>query len=287
MVMQRSSKEQKDICSLEKCNLISIRRLVYRITSRAFGILPISGIPVLLYHRVGVEDYKSGVSGVNIANFSAHMDFLCKNNYYFASLDEIVKYVKGEINLPKRTVALTFDDGFEDNYLYAFPVLKKKNIRATVFLNTAFVGRRLSGGEAFGSVDTKRKNAVYQFLSWDQIREMNNNGIDFQPHTHTHPDLTCLENYAVEREILLSKSILEEKLGKKANHFSYPLGKYNDNIIRILGELDFVSAWAVRPYNVKEGMNLFTLSRKSPGNSLDEFRTILSDYYKLRRYFKK
>lgn len=278
----------KNMTNLSDGFLPEIKNLVYAVTSKIFELLPDSGIPVFIYHRVGIEEdcLKPGVSCISVNGFSAQMDFLRKAGYYFVTLNEVVEYARGRIKLPRKAAVITFDDGFQDNYRYAFPILKERGVQATIFINTGFVGKELTGGEAFGSVVPERKNAVYQFLSWDEIREMNNNGIDFQPHTHSHPDLTQLGDNEAEKEITLSRTIIEEKLGKKANHFSYPLGKYNDHTINILKQAGFDSAWAVRPYNVKPGMDLFTLPRKNPGsgNSLSEFKTITSDNYKWLRH---
>ena len=251
----------------------------YAIASKVLGLSPFSGIPVILYHRIGTDEdcKRPGVSCTSIHHFSAHINFLCKAGYYFASLDEIVRYVKKESSLPQRTIVLTFDDGFRDNYEYAFPILKKTGTKATLFVNTDFVGKELTGGEAFGAVIPERKNAVYHFLSWNEIEEMNAYGIDFEPHTHTHVNLIAFDRHEVEQEIILAKTIIEERLGKKANHFSYPYGRYNDKVVEIVRGLGFHSAWAVKACNVKEGMDLFILPRKKAGDNLSEFKTVMSE----------
>jgi peptidoglycan/xylan/chitin deacetylase (PgdA/CDA1 family) len=216
------------------------------------------------------------------------LDYLVEQRYYFATLDEVVKYVKAEITLPEKTIAITFDDGFQDNNRYAFPVLKKRGIKATIFINTGFIGKRLSVDEAFGAIAPHRKDVFHQFLSWDEIIEMSNNGIDFEPHTHTHAYLTAITESEMEREIKLSKDIIEERLNKMAKHFSYPYGKYNEKVCDVVRKMGFESTWAVRPYNVKPKMDLYTLPRKGSGNMpLERFKTIISDYAKWFFFVKK
>jgi len=262
------------------------KNLVYYGISRFFNLSPnnTSGIPVLLYHRVGT----SIPIHVSVDNFELQLDYLVKQGYYFAALDEVVKYVRAEITLPEKTIAITFDDGFQDNYRYAFPILKKRGIKATIFINTDFVGKRLSADEAFGAVAKRRKDVFHQFLSWDEIIEMSNNGIDFEPHTHTHAHLTAIKKSDIEKEIKISKDIIEERLNKRAKHFSYPDGGYNEKVCDVVRKLGFESGWAVKPYNVKPKMNLYTLPRKAGGNmSLDRFKIIISDYANWLFFLKK
>jgi peptidoglycan/xylan/chitin deacetylase (PgdA/CDA1 family) len=216
------------------------------------------------------------------------LDYLIEQRYYFATLDEVVKYVKAEITLPKRTVAITFDDGFQDNYKYAFPVLKKRGIKAAIFINTGFIGEKLSANKAFGITAPQGKDVFCQFLSWDEIIEMSNNGIDFEPHTHTHVNLAAITESEIEREIKLSKDIIEERLNKMVKHFSYPYGKYNEKVYDVVRKMGFESIWAVRPYNVKPKMDLYTLPRKGSGNiSLERFKILISDYEKCLFFTKE
>jgi peptidoglycan/xylan/chitin deacetylase (PgdA/CDA1 family) len=267
------------------------RNLIYYGISRFFNLLPnnISGVPILFYHRVGTEeDCKLPITCISIDNFELQLDYLVEQGYYFATLDEVVKYVKAEITLPEKTIAITFDDGFQDNNRYAFPVLKKRGIKATIFINTGFIGKRLSVDEAFGALAPLRKDVFHQFLSWDEIIEMSNNGIDFEPHTHTHVDLTAIKESEIEREIKLSKDIIEERLNKMVKHFSYPYGEYNEKVCDVVRKMGFESAWAVRPYNVKPKMDLYTLPRKGSGNmSLERFKIIISDYAKWFSFVKE
>lgn len=252
------------------------------ILSGIFSKLPLKGIPVLLYHRVDTEeDCKLPPICINISNFQMQLDYLIERGYYFATIDEVVNYVMGKITLPKRTVAITFDDGFQDNYRHAFPILKERGIKAAIFINTNFIGKRLSMKEAFGITKPESRDVIHQFLAWHEIIEMSNNGINFETHTHTHANLTVIEISEIEKEIIISKAILEEKLKKKVEHFSFPFGKYNKTVCDVLKKIGFKSAWALRSNNVKPKIYLYTLPRKVIKNvSIERFKIIISHYEK-------
>ena len=245
-----------------------------------------SGIPVLTYHGVGLEE---DLLCLSINNFKLQMDYLVEQGYYFATLDEVVKYVKEEITLPKKSIAITFDDGFQNNYKYAFPILKKRGIKATLFINTSFIGRKVSAKEAFWQKDyPKKRNILWCFLSWDEIRKMNNNGIAIEPHTHTHVNLTSNNESEIEKEIVLSKDIIERKLNKNVKHFSYPYGAHNKTGSDILKKLGFEAAWILCTYNVKPKMDLYTLPRiGSSDMSIERFKITIGKYGKWISYSKK
>lgn len=121
---------------------------------------------------------------------------------------------------------------------------------------------------------------------------MSNNGINFGSHTHTHAKLTAIKQSEIEKEIAISKDIIEGILNKKVEHLSYPLGEYNETVKDILRKMGFKPGWAVRPYNVKSGMNLYNLFRKGGADvSLERFKLIISNYEKwvfyLRKLYKK
>ena len=258
------------------------KKSTWWILSGIFSKLPIKGIPVFLYHRVGTEEDRKLPPGcISISNFQMQLDYLIKRGYYFATIDEVVNYVLGKITLPKRKIAITFDDGFQDNYKYAFPILKERGIKATIFINTNFIGKRLSMKEAFGSTKPESRDIIHQFLAWHEIIEMSNNGINFETHTHTHADLTVIEKSELEKEIIISKAILEEKLNKKVEHLSFPFGKYNKDVCDVLKKVNFKSAWALRLNNVKPKMYLYDLPRKGSRNvSLERFKIMISHYEK-------
>jgi len=270
-----------------------MKESIFKLIDRIEQKYPVQGIPVLLYHRVGTpEDCKRPVSCITVEEFGEQIRYLSKSGYYFASISEIVDYVEGKRVLPSKSVALTFDDGYANNYIYAFPVLKKYGAKATIFVNTCFIGREVALKVAlntFLEVPEQSADVVYRFLSWNEIEEMHKGGIDFQPHGHTHPDLSKLEKNLVREEIIKSKEMLEKTLGKEGEFISYPFGRYSKRVISILKEQGFKAGVAVRPGIAKPGMDLYALPRMgiAAGCSLGRFKAMLSDYMRWYMYLSR
>lgn len=263
----------------------NFKRLVYMVLSAGLRVLPFTCPQVLLYHRIGTKEEcrESGVICTEAGAFSAQMDYLLKAGFYFASLDEIVRHVKGEVSLSGKSAAITFDDGFQDNFTYAYPALSERNIKATIFINTSFVGKTLPYSDTFWQPSsTAKKDMLYKFLSWEEIEIMSGHGIEFEPHTHTHVNLSEVSDLQAEEEIGISKDIIEKRLGKTARHFSYPYGLYNDRIMKLVEKTGFDAAWAVTNDNIKRGLNLFNLPRRGAAGHmpLNRFRVVISPYFK-------
>lgn len=170
-------------------------------------------IPILMYHSISNEDeqkahpyYKTNTTP---AIFDQHMSFLCENNYNIINLNEALKLLHSHNTLKEKYAVITFDDGYQDFNKYAFPILKKYNFSATVFLTTGHIGKN--------DLFKNRK-----CLNWDEIIELQNNRIVFGSHTVTHPLLVSLSKKDVEYELSQSKAVIEDKLGIPVESFSYP-----------------------------------------------------------------
>lgn len=107
-------------------------------------------------------------------------------------------------------VVLTFDDGFEDFYTEAFPILQSRGFACSVYLPTAAIGNSEPG--------LKKK----KHLSWNQVRELNSSGVSFGSHTVNHPQLGSLPDKTIKMELSKSKEEIEQQLGEKISSFSYP-----------------------------------------------------------------
>ena len=178
------------------------------------------GLPILMYHSIAHDD-ESGVHpyyriSTSPAAFSEQMSFLSRNDYLVVDLKDLNRLLnEGRQN--KKYAALTFDDGYDDFYINAFPVLEINRYPATVFLPTEFVG---SNSERFEGK---------KHLNWEQVSELSNKGISFGSHTATHPSLITLKNGELEYEVRKSKETIEEKLGQAIHTFSYPFKFPDEN----------------------------------------------------------
>ena len=186
-------------------------------------------IPILMYHSISndVENVRHPYFKTSTSPrvFAEHMKYLHESNYAVISLPEAVDIItrnpepatrnhslitRNSQLATRNPVVLTFDDGFADFYTEAFPILQEYGFCATVFLPTGFI----SDGECC----FKDKRC----LRWGEIRELAESGVEFGSHTVTHPQLRDLDWNQVVREIGESRGIIEDKIGEKAESFSYP-----------------------------------------------------------------
>ncbi|MBU0534185.1 MAG: polysaccharide deacetylase family protein [Candidatus Omnitrophica bacterium] len=234
-------------------------------------------VPILFYHKISQPNPKAKVSALYVTpyNFRRQMRYLKWRGYKTISLYELLNWLDGTKKLPSKSIILTFDDGYEDNYTYAFPILKEFRFSATIFLITKDIGG-LSGW--INSEETIKE----PLLSWDKIKEMANYGIDFQPHTHTHPSLPKLDKEKIKKELVISREIIEKQLGKKADFLCYPYGHFNSGVQQILKEVGYKCALTTKRGIVKQNDNLYALNRIGIKDTHGLFRFIRYVEFKYR-----
>lgn len=203
------------------------------------------GVIILMYHRIN-DELPAHNLVTRTKAFEEQMQFLHRNPnvYKVIGLKEFETRHPGIFNErhPKTKVIITFDDGYRDNYLNAFSVLKKFGFPATIFLTTGLVG-------------TDKKFARYDqvpgrdMLNWEEIAEMCAHRITFGAHTASHPHLPVLSLAAQRREIAESHDCLNRNLprGEILSTFCYPYGEYNADTIQIVREIGFACALSVIP----------------------------------------
>ena len=147
-------------------------------------------VTVLMYHHV-LE--KSGFIASSVDEFRDQMKFLAQNGYKSLSSAEFVAYKKGELSVPKKSVFITFDDGWKDNFVYAYPIIKEFNLKATIFLVAGWIEQASRKSGEFIELDhNEYKNAAPTrpedvFLNYEEIAKMKE-CFDFHSHTYTHFD---------------------------------------------------------------------------------------------------
>lgn len=201
-------------------------------------------VPIIMYHSVNPDASWENRLTVSPQAFQRQMDFLKKNGYRVLPLEELSALIKNKSRIPGRTIAVTFDDGYKDNYVYAFPVLKKYGIPATIFVIISEIGRP-------------------DRLNWEEIREMQDSGlIVIGSHTFNPGPLTKIASDAeLKKQISDSKKTLEDKLGKKINIFSYPEGRFNAKIRRMVMDSGYSAAVATNPGKRYPNNDVFALKR--------------------------
>lgn len=181
-------------------------------------------LPILTFHDLAVPN--SPVS-IRPGVFRRGLTRLFERGYRTLSLSEAVELIRRGEQAPSGHFVITFDDGYRSVYEEAFPTLIECGMSATVFLA---VGR----GAGTASEDSLPPLCNRPMLSWSQIREMRQAGIELGAHTLTHPDLTRLPGHEVESEIHDSKVVIEQALGTPVRSFAYPFGRYDDRSRQIV-----------------------------------------------------
>ncbi|MBR6268049.1 MAG: polysaccharide deacetylase family protein [Selenomonadaceae bacterium] len=182
------------------------------------------GIPVLEYHMVTMHP-KENAEAYNVPpeDFAGQLDYLAEQGYTTITMLEFMKARKGKLELPKKPIILTFDDGYDDNYYEMLPILEAHGMKAVVYMVTNMIGQP-------------------GYLTWEQLREMQNRGVEIGSHTANHVPLTELSPEERNDELKLSKLILEWNGIKTVFSLSYPNGKYDDSLPGLLKENEYLTA---------------------------------------------
>lgn len=193
-------------------------------------------IPILMYHSIAYE--KKNELRVPIENFSQQMKYLKDNNYKTLTMDELYNHLKNNKPFPNKSIVLTFDDGYADNFLSAYPIIKENGFKATIFVIT----------------DTIDKNSYY--LNSKQLLELHKNGIDIGSHTTDHEKLNKVSYEDQLKTLKASKGVLEKLLNTKIDYIAYPYGNWNEDTLRAAKDSGYtlgvttVQKWAHSEDNV-------------------------------------
>jgi len=184
-------------------------------------------IVILMYHRVNIIQKELCVTE---ENFKRQLAYLKKKNYNIISLDLAVNMIRtGEIK--KKSIVLTFDDGYEDFYTNAWPLLKQYGYSSIAYIVPGYI-------ESSRVFPWDKDLGESRLMNWSQIIALNQFGlVSFGSHSQNHYDLDKLDCKCVEYELGRSKQIIEEKLGKEIKHFSYPRGIYTQLHKRIVQDM--------------------------------------------------
>lgn len=224
-------------------------------------------VPVLMYHSIDYHDKDSKLS-VRPEDFARQMEFLYRKRYNVVGLDKIVKYAQKKEQIPPKTLAITFDDGYYNNYKSAYHVLKQYNIPATLFIIIDRIGKP-------------------GYLGWKEIKEMSDSRIiTIGSHTMSHPFLTSLGPKELRRELAESKMILEKGLGRRVDFLCYPMGRFNPEIESMAREVGYKCAVTTDPGPNTPNDDIYAIKRvrvSRTANKLIVFWLKSSGYYNFIR----
>ena len=198
-------------------------------------------VPIIMYHNIDENSLTSRLS-VLPESFKTQMRFLKNQHYNVVKLEGLADMIKNN-RVPSKTIAITFDDGYENNYLKAYPVLKELGLRATIFIVPAMVGTE-------------------GYMTWGQIIEMSESGaISIGSHSMTHAWLPDQPDQKLDSEIMGSKRSIESHLNKEVGAFSYPLGGFNKDVREKVINTGYKIAVATNPGKRYTKHDLFAMKR--------------------------
>ena len=246
---------------------------------------------ILMYHRV--DNVQGDRLVVSPEEFRRQMDWIRKNNLRVVDLETLVDAFPYPEQMANKVV-ITFDDGYLDNYVHAWPLLRTYRFPATIFVSPGLIGTdRQVPAERRGAAPAK-------LLSWAQLKEMSEDGITVGSHSMTHPRLTRIPLTQVREEVTDSKKILEEKLGRSVEWFCYPGGAFSEEVVRLVQLAGYRGACSVRPGPNSDRTNRFALRRteisaddnpwtfkKKMAGAYDGWHRAVQHYQRWRRHMER
>lgn len=204
-------------------------------------------LPILMYHYIRTATNFRDPVGIDLSvpadAFEEQMKYIVSTGYETVTLDDLVATWKGEKVLPKKPIILTFDDGYDDFYSTALPILKKYNLKATVYVITGFIDKP-------------------HYLTSEQLKELDQSPlITIAAHTMHHPNLKMLTGSKLTDEILGSKTWLEKFTGHPILHFAYPSGQYNKQTIKAITDAGYATVVTTLPGEIHASSSPFTITR--------------------------
>jgi peptidoglycan/xylan/chitin deacetylase (PgdA/CDA1 family) len=217
-------------------------------------------VPILMYHYIRTVDPASDPLGYALSVtpelFEQQMAWLHDQGYTPVRMDLLARCLGGEPICPERPVALTFDDGYEDAFSTALPVLQRYGFSATFYIISGFVGQA-------------------GYMTWEQLAGLRDAGMAIGAHTIDHLDLTSLDPTESNRQIVESKADLERALGISVQSFCYPTGLYDATIIEQVRAAGFLSATTTRWDADYSDVLALPRRRVAGGTTIEEFAAIV------------
>ena len=184
-------------------------------------------LPILMFHYTGplpsdADVFRRDLT-VSRALFEEQLASLADGDVETVTLDGLFEHLEGREPLPTRAVALTFDDGYADNYEVAFPLLQRYGTVGTFFVATGLIGQP-------------------GYMTWDQLAEMGAAGMAIEAHSISHADLTKIAPDQLVRELAAPKQELEARLGRPCRFLAYPAGRFDSAVIRATKAAGYTAA---------------------------------------------
>ena len=226
-------------------------------------------IPVLAYHKIDVG-FELGVNCIAPRTFERQMRFLAEQGYTAITVDQLVDacsdagdrnrdtrerdYDSAAVKLPLQPILITFDDGYENFYTHAYPILKAHHLTATVFVLAGYIGE-------LNTWDVRLRLKRSRHLNREQIQTLFGDGIGVASHGMYHRFLTHCHPAKAKRELEDSKSVLEEILNHPIHSFAYPYGSVNAKVVELVKSAGYHIAFGLNPSQELKPSSMYCFPR--------------------------
>jgi peptidoglycan/xylan/chitin deacetylase (PgdA/CDA1 family) len=230
---------------------------------------PGNSLTVLIYHRFGEERYPT--TNVSVDGFQEQLAYLRDNNYQVLELAQLYQYLSEKKELPEKAAVITIDDGYKSVYQHAWPLLQSFGYPFTIFIYVK-------------ATDNKH----WDYMTWDQVRELQAQGVDFQNHGYGHHRFGTRPKEMNEQEynewiaadFAKSTKIMEQELGVKPRFLALPYGEYNRTVINLAKKAGFEAVFSQDPGSVGKDIDLYSIPREpilgDDWSSIEHFDMILN-----------
>ena len=214
-------------------------------------------LSIIMYHCILKDSERTGKFVITPAQFEDDVKYLKDNNYNFITVTDVINYVNNnKAKLPKKPIIISFDDGYYNNFLYTYPIIKKYDASFVLSIIGKYTDINKEG---------EKLSPYYSHVTWDQLKEMNQSGcVELQNHSYDlhkntkgrkgslkkkNEDLNEYREF-LEGDLNKLQELMEEKLNIRPNTFTYPFGSRSEESIQILKDIGFDAALTCR-----EGIN--------------------------------
>ncbi|MBD8047211.1 MULTISPECIES: polysaccharide deacetylase family protein [Clostridium] len=213
------------------------------------------GVPILYYHSI----QKNGENELmmNPELFRSQIQWLKDNNYTSLTLEELYNYIKFNTPVPEKSVVITLDDGYVDNYTNAMPIINEFDFDATIFMVSDFINNP-------------------NFLTENQLKELEKNKITIESHTVNHLNLANISREKQKEELEESKKHLGSLLNKSVDYIAYPYGSYTDDTKDIAVETGYKMGFSTNSGWASGNSDLFSIPR-----------VYMSDFYDMNEFIRR
>lgn len=232
-------------------------------------------VPVLLYHHLlkpgDTKAFKNDDVISNVEDFENQMQVLYDNGYTAITTNDLYDFIKNHKNIPKKSVLITFDDGYESNYIYAYPVLKKFGFKATIFLITSYVKEK-SDPVNFDQLQYMSKESIQKTSDVFEFGSHSDN-----LHYLVNPQASALVSEPIDK---VEQDVIKSKTFINTATFAYPYGMYNNDIIKMLQNNQFKMAFTTKIGRTSRSTDVYKIPRYSifSNTPLNEFKKMVGIY---------